>query len=315
MTDEPDPVDLPDLPRGIALSWGMAASPQRGPKREMSVERIVEAAVDLADREGLGAVSMAAVAKALGFTPMSLYRYVSAKDDLLLLMQEEASGAPALPDAGTEGGDWRGEAERLYRAQLEIYLAHPWLLSLPINGTPATPSTVAWMDAYLGAFADTPLDLDDRTAAMLAIMGQARWYGTVAAGYAEAARAGGLSVAEVGSREAALFLTLVDADAYPHTRAALEAGVMTSDRDSMAFGIVRLLDGIAAYIDRVAATGLDARAVERAPLPDDPALAADKRVRAAAKTVREAEKALRAAQKNLRQVRRDAAERIARSAG
>ena len=55
-----------DLPRGIALAWGVAANPQRGPKREMSVESIVEAAVELADAEGLGAVSMAAVAARLG---------------------------------------------------------------------------------------------------------------------------------------------------------------------------------------------------------------------------------------------------------
>lgn len=313
MTEEAEPIDLPELPRGIALAWGMAASPQRGPKREMSVERIVETAVALADREGLGAVSMAAVAKALGFTPMSLYRYVTAKDDLLLLMQEEASGMPPLPEQGAERGGWRAEAERLYRAHLDVYLAHPWLLSLPIHGTQATPSTVAWMDAYLAAFADTPLDPDDRMAAMLAIMGQARWFGTVAAGYAEAARAGGLDVAEVGEREAALFFALVDADAYPHARAALEAGAMGGDRDPMAFGIVRMLDGIAAHIDRVS-EGRAAQPHTPPPPVDERALAADKRVRAAAKSVREAEKVLRAAQKNERQVRRDAAERIARSA-
>jgi AcrR family transcriptional regulator len=90
---ETDPEDA-DLPRGIALAWGVAANPQRGPKREMSVESIVDAAVELADAEGLGAVSMAAVAARLGYTPMSLYRYVTAKDDLILLMQEEATGLP-----------------------------------------------------------------------------------------------------------------------------------------------------------------------------------------------------------------------------
>ena len=95
-----DDADL-ELPRGVALAWGVAADPQRGPKREMSVEKIVEAAVELADAEGLGAVSMAAVAARLGYTPMSLYRYVSAKDDLMLLMQEEATGPAA-------GGGARG---------------------------------------------------------------------------------------------------------------------------------------------------------------------------------------------------------------
>ncbi len=312
MTEEPDPVDLPDLPRGIALAWGMAASPQRGPKREMSVERIVEAAVELADREGLGAVSMAAVAKSLGFTPMSLYRYVTAKDDLLLLMQEEATGLPPIAEDPT--GEWRSEAERLYRAHVDVYLRHPWLLSLPVNGTPATPSTAAWMDAYLAAFAGTALGSDDQMAAMLAIMGQARWFGTVAAGYADAARAEGLTVAQVGEREAELFSALIDGDVYPHTRAALDAGAMGGDRDPMLFGIVRMLDGIGAYIDRAAAGAAHADPIPPAMVPDVPALAADKRVRAAAKSVREAEKALRAAQKNERQARRDAAERIAKSA-
>src|SRR4051812_50222549 len=95
-----------ELPRGVALAWGIAASPQRGPKREMSVESIVDAAVELADAEGLGAVSMAAVAARLGYTPMSLYRYVTAKDDLILLMQEEATGLPPQQGGAAEG--WRG---------------------------------------------------------------------------------------------------------------------------------------------------------------------------------------------------------------
>ncbi|TPW97235.1 helix-turn-helix transcriptional regulator, partial [Schumannella luteola] len=84
----------PELPRAVALAWGVAANPQRGPKRELSIERIVDVAVELADAGGLPSVSMAAVASELGFTPMSLYRYVSAKDDLLVLMQERGIGLP-----------------------------------------------------------------------------------------------------------------------------------------------------------------------------------------------------------------------------
>ena len=114
MTEAPEP----ELPRGIALAWGVAANPQRGPKREMSVERIVDAAVEIADAEGLGAVSMAAVAAKLGFTPMSLYRYVTAKDDLILLMQEEATGLPS--DEVLAGGDWRERLMALYREQGDL---------------------------------------------------------------------------------------------------------------------------------------------------------------------------------------------------
>ena len=56
----------PELPRGVALAWGVAAHPQRGPKRELSIERIVEAAIEIADAEGLGAVSMSRVAARSG---------------------------------------------------------------------------------------------------------------------------------------------------------------------------------------------------------------------------------------------------------
>src|SRR3954462_15876956 len=89
-----DPAPDVELPRGVALAWGVAANPQRGPKRELSIERIVEAAVEIADAEGLAAVSMSSVATSLGFTTMSLYRYVSATEDLILLMQEYGTGLP-----------------------------------------------------------------------------------------------------------------------------------------------------------------------------------------------------------------------------
>src|ERR1700712_3481813 len=100
------------LPRAVALSWGVAEHPQRGPKREMSVERIVDTAIELADAEGLGAVSMSRIASELGFTTMSLYRYVTSKDDVLALMQDAVCELPIPPDgalagAGREEHDWR----------------------------------------------------------------------------------------------------------------------------------------------------------------------------------------------------------------
>ena len=145
-----------ELPRGVALAWGVAADPQRGPKREMSVEKIVDAAVELADAEGLGAVSMAAVAARLGYTPMSLYRYVSAKDDLILLMQEERDRASAGVGARDRG--LARAAERIFRAQLSIYLRHPWMLDIPITGSPTTPNSSAWMDVDAGRSARHPAD-------------------------------------------------------------------------------------------------------------------------------------------------------------
>ena len=296
-----------ELPRGIALAWGVAANPQRGPKREMSVERIVETAVELADREGIGAVSMAAVAKKLGFTPMSLYRYVSAKDDLLLLMQEEATGLP--PEEHRTADGWRRALEVLFRAQVEIYLRHPWILALPIAGSPITPNSSAWLDAALGALAETPLAPSERLAVALAVTGQARWCGIVNAGYSEAARADGLAPEEVAAREAALFDAVIDADGYPALRGAIDAGVFLDEADPFRFGLARLLDGVEGYIarlDRGEPPASEGGWIEL----DDADVLEDKRYRAAAKASRDAQKALVAAEKALRQARRAQAQAL-----
>lgn len=302
-------VEPPDLPRGIALAWGVAANPQRGPKREMSVEKIVEAAVELADAEGLGAVSMAAVAAKLGFTPMSLYRYVTAKDDLLLLMQEEATGLP--PEEHREQDGWRAKLRALFEAQALIFLRHPWILSLPITGSPITPNSSAWIDAGLGALAATPLDDQERMAVALAVSGHARWYGMVLAGYAEQARTTGLAPDEVSEREAALFDRVITAEEYPHLRGVIDAGVFTADDDPFRFALERTFDGVEAYLEGLQRG--EPRQVESVWLADEPPeLVADKRVKEAMKAVRTAEKALRDARKIERQVVRDASERLAR---
>jgi AcrR family transcriptional regulator len=307
MTD----VAEPELPRGIALAWGVAANPQRGPKREMSVERIVEAAVEIADAEGLSAVSMAAVAARLGFTPMSLYRYVSAKDDLVLLMQEEATALPS-EDARNAGG-WREQLTALYREQVQLYLRHPWVLDIPISGSPATPNSAAWMDAGLRALSDTPLTHEERLAVMLMVTGAARWTGTVLAGYARTERERGLRDEEITLQEDALFRALISADAYPALRAAIDAGVFLDDSDPFSFNLERSLDGVAAYIERVDAEGRG----PRSPWVhlDDADIVDDKKYREAQKAVRTAEKALRDARKIQRQAARDARERRARLRG
>lgn len=304
----PEDADL-ELPRGIALAWGVAADPQRGPKREMSVEKIVEAAVDLADAEGLGAVSMAAVAARLGYTPMSLYRYVSAKDDLLLLMQEEATGLP--PDADAQATGWRERLRALFTAMVGTYLRHSWMLDIPITGSPITPNSSAWIEASLVALAETPLTQEERVAVTLLVTGQARWYGTVLAGYASQTRTTGMSPEQITVHEAALFDALISADGYPALREAVDAGVFVSEADPFQFGIDRILDGVEAYLDALAAGG--GRPARPSWLVlDDADVASDKKVREAQKAVRQAEKALSDARRLERAAVRDARDRRAR---
>src|SRR5688572_121185 len=296
-----------ELPRGVALAWGIAASPQRGPKREMSVERIVEAAVEIADAEGLGAVSMAAVAARLGYTPMSLYRYVTAKDDLILLMQEEATGLP--PGSIADAVGWRAKLEALCHAMIQLYLEHPWVLEVPINGSPTTPNSAAWMDAGLAALEDTPLTHGERLSSMLLITGHARWAGMVFAGYARIEREDGATDEEVARREDATFRQLITADAYPALRAAIDADVFLDASDPFTFNLARSLDGLEAYI----ALAADGRRDQPTPWrkADDSDIADDKRFREARRSVRDAERMLRDARRMERQAAREARQRHA----
>jgi len=294
--------EQPELPRGIALAWGVAANPQRGPKREMSVEKIVDAAIDLADAEGLGAVSMSAVAARLGFTPMSLYRYVTAKDDLTLLMQETALGAP--PDDVNAAATWRERLAAYHRAMQVAYLAHPWVLELPLAMLTVTPNSAAWLDAGIAALADTPLDDDARFASALLVSGHARSAASVVAEQRHGV--------DIGDTAAAVLADLVTADAYPQLRRAIDAGVLTAETDAFGFGLERILDGVAAHIVAVEAGGAT---MPVAASEDDADVTGDKKYREARKAVREAEKALRAARVHQRQTLREARERLAKRNG
>src|SRR3954463_13259613 len=98
----------PPLPASLEAAWGLRQRPTKGPKAGLSLERIVEAAVALAQADGIGAVSMARVAGELGSSPMSLYRYVAAKDELLALMVDAALGP--VPQAA-EDRDWGGRPQ------------------------------------------------------------------------------------------------------------------------------------------------------------------------------------------------------------
>lgn len=295
----------PELPRAIALAWGIAANPQRGPKRELSIERIVDAAIELADAGGLQAVSMASIAGSLGFTTMSLYRYVTAKDDLVLLMQEQAHGVP--PETIGEAPDWRSALRSWSGAQLDVYRRHPWLLDIPISGTPTTPNAMAWLDAAIGALRSTPLDDEEKIAVCLAIMGQTRWQGVVERGYVSAAAAAGTSTDELDRVAETALAQLVTPEAFPEVARLVANGVFSSDDDPFVFGLDRLLDGVEFYLQHRPADGR----VPSPPSDEDPVeVLHDKRVREAQKAIREAEKQLREARKREREARKAARDRL-----
>jgi DNA-binding transcriptional regulator YhcF (GntR family) len=97
----------------------------RSPEGELTRDRVVRAAVEIADAEGLDALSMRGVAARLGVATMSTYRHVAGKDDLVVLMADAAFGELAYPDPQPAG--WPALLERAGRTLWAVFRRHPWL--------------------------------------------------------------------------------------------------------------------------------------------------------------------------------------------
>lgn len=134
--------------------WTRPVRGSRGPAPSHSRETIVATAVALADAGGLAAVSMRAVAAALGTGAGSLYRYLASRDDLLDLMSDAvvAELRPHPPAAE----DWRGALVQLGRRQLALHRRHPWLLDLMPRPSGIGPESLAWFDACLRLMEPSP---------------------------------------------------------------------------------------------------------------------------------------------------------------
>ncbi|MEU8241817.1 helix-turn-helix domain-containing protein [Actinoplanes missouriensis] len=136
--------------------WNRPPRGARGPAPTHSRDEIVAAAMAMADADGLGAVSMRAVAGALNTGAGSLYRYLSSRDDLLDLMTDRAAGElrpyPEVP----AGGDWMDGMLLLARRQLDLYRAHRWLLDVLPRPTAIGPEGLAWLDHCLGVLEPAP---------------------------------------------------------------------------------------------------------------------------------------------------------------
>ena len=226
------------------------ATPEEGAREGLSLGRIVAAALALGDAEGLAAVSMSRVAKALGFTPMSLYRHVGSKEELLLHMQDRAVGPPPPGLDPPPGQDWRTGLELWAWHTVAAMRAHPWIVqTLSILGPPATPNQLTWLEYGFRALAGTPLSEAEKLQVILMI--NAHTFGDLTFHDAEVADSRG----EGGGGYELLFSRYLDPARFPALIAAFTGGAFAAgddpqvDRDEQfRFGLDRILDGVAQLI-------------------------------------------------------------------
>ena len=253
----------------VARLWRVPArrtrSTRLGRPAELDVDRVVTAAVTLAEDVGLAGVTLPKVADALHVTPMSLYRHIGSKDELFVLMEDLGWGPP--PRFEISRGQWRVGLEHWALAQRSLLQQHPWLAQVPISGPPRGPNLIGWMDAGLRMLRDTDLGWAAKIGVLTVVSGYVRHTELMAQQLAAGRKGRGSETVEAEyGRELAL---LVDPARCPDAAelfgsAVFEpAGTELAQRldDDFGFGLTLIVDGLAMNVG----TGSHS-AVKRRPL-------------------------------------------------
>ena len=126
----------------------MAVQPKANEQRApLSRERVLRAAIDLADAGGIGSLSMRRLAQELGVEAMSLYHHVANKDDILSGIADLVVEEYEIPNPGP---DWKASIRRTAVSAYRVLLRHPWAASLLLAGTTPSVARLRYMDALLG---------------------------------------------------------------------------------------------------------------------------------------------------------------------
>jgi AcrR family transcriptional regulator len=246
-------------PERAVFGGGLTTGESRPRRLGLTRDAVVEAAIALADADGLGVVSMSRVAESLGFKTMSLYRHVSSKEELLLLMHDVASQpATGAPDPRSEAG-WRADLERWCHEQQAVLRRHPWIVRIRNREPAGTALEAAWMrqglrvlqalwlDRGFRALESVRLSERDKLEILLMLYGYVTWEAQYRT---QMGRPSGTDVVEPAMGEA---LRGAVGARFPALSAAIEAGAFDDPFETygtLEFGVARILDGVERMMDR-----------------------------------------------------------------
>ncbi len=221
--------------------------PDAGPPA-LGRERIVRAAVDIADVEGIAAVSMRRIATELDVSTMSLYRHVRGKDELLVFMIDLAFASIRLPEKRPRG--WRARLELALRALWALFRRHRWLAPvMSVTRPQLAPHALTYTEWVLGAIAPFGLDAGTTMHIHVMLFAYARGLATSLEPEAEAERDTGMNSDEWMQTQEASLASLGDSPAFVNLMRMVDAQGFELDLDTLfEFGLARILDGLAVMI-------------------------------------------------------------------
>jgi AcrR family transcriptional regulator len=209
-----------------------ASSARRAP---LTRERVLAAAVAIADESGIDALSMRRLAGELGVKAMSLYNHVANKDDVLDAIVETVAGEIAIPADGTE---WKAAIRESTISAHETLLRHPWASDLWMRQAPG-PSRLRYMELLLATMRDAGFSEDLTYHAYHILTSHFLGYTVQALNYRALAKQDVMGMA-------ARFLETFPADDFPHFAEHVQQHIESRHDDVNAFelGLDLILDGI-----------------------------------------------------------------------
>jgi AcrR family transcriptional regulator len=171
----------------------LETAPVREPRTRLSRERVLRAAIDLADEGGIDQLSIRKLAHRLGTRPMSLYHYIPSKDDLLSGILDIVVGEM---DPAGGGGGWKAAIRSSAISAHEVLLRHPWACTLMMGRARPRPYRLRYMESLLGRLREAGFSAEMTDHAYHAldshIIGFTLWYtgySTALRGYSDEAAA------------------------------------------------------------------------------------------------------------------------------
>lgn len=244
-----------DTARTLRLLWRRQlgeTSGNRGPRKKLSVDQIVDGAIDLADTAGLEACSMRKVAEKLGTSATSLYTYVPDRGSLIGLMVDEVIGRTGHPELS---GSLRDRLRQIAELLWEEYLRHPWLLDAQSHRPWIGPNISKRYEWQLSAVEGCGLGdvAMDHTISLIGTHAAANAGEAIIA--VKLAEGSGISDQEWWDVNGPLLDGVMPADDFPisgrvGSAVGMTYGAVTSHRAVFEFGLEVILDGVEAQIAR-----------------------------------------------------------------
>ena len=215
--------------------------PNRPRRETLTRNRVLRAALVLADERGIDALSMRELGRNLGVDAMSLYNHVDNKDDLLNGIVDLVVGEIDLP----QGGDWSQAMRSRARSALAAFARHPWASQLIDSRTSSGPERLRYFDWVIGTLRQAGFTVDEALHAYSALDSYV---------YGFARQQANMTSGEPGSPDTAQeLLSEIPTDQFPHLTEVIAHYIHHGGYDPDAdfdFGLTLILDGLARLLDQ-----------------------------------------------------------------